>query len=96
MNAIKTSSRGKFLIPIADEHLNNRSLFLVDEVNSKTTNELIEAVLFLEKEDCTKEITLYINSPGGEVSSGLALYDCLTLVNSPIKTVCIGTAAKKI
>lgn len=71
----------------------NREIFLTNEINAETSNELIKQLMVLEKLDSKREITLYINSPGGEVNSGLAVYDFIQLMRSPIKTVCIGTAA---
>lgn len=80
-------------VAIEDQFLQERKIFLVDQVDAASTNELMKQLMYLEKEDNTKEITLYINSPGGEVVSGLAVYDLLTMMKSPIRTVCIGTAA---
>lgn len=71
----------------------NREIFLTDDINADTSNELIKELMILEKLDSKREITLYINSPGGEVNSGLAVYDFIQLMRSPIRTVCIGTAA---
>ena len=63
------------------------------EVDADTTNELIKQLMYLEMQDDEAEITLYINSPGGEVTSGLAVYDYMTMMKAPIRTVRIGTAA---
>ena len=71
----------------------NREIFLTNEINAETSSELIKELMVLEKLDSKREITLYINSPGGEVNSGLAVYDFIQLMRSPIRTVCIGTAA---
>lgn len=92
-NIIKETSRGYDAIRIEDELLSNREIFLVDEVNSATSNDLIKQLMYLEREDSEKEIKLYINSPGGEVISGLAVYDFISLMKAPVTTVCIGTAA---
>ena len=73
--------------------LKSRMLFFTEEVTPASSNELIEYLLFLDKEAPGEEITLFISSPGGEVTSGLALYDVLRMGKSPIRTVCIGTAA---
>lgn len=92
-NILKETSQGYSTIPIEDELLGNREIFLVDEVNDTTSNELIKQLMYLEREAPGKEITLYINSPGGIVQSGLAVYDYIMLMKSPVKTVCIGDAA---
>ncbi len=90
---VKETVRGLDLIDLEDELLQNREIFLTDEVDADTTNGLIKQLMYLEKEDENAEITLYINSPGGEVVSGLAVYDYLTMMKAPIRTVSIGTAA---
>lgn len=92
-NILLETVRGINAVAIEDQLLQNREIFLVDQVDSITTNELMKQLMYLEKEDNTKEITIYINSPGGDVVSGLAIYDLLSLMKSPIKTVCVGTAA---
>lgn len=92
-NVLKETVRGIDKIAIEDEFLENREIFLVDEVNDASSNELIKQLLYLERRDNTAQITLYINSPGGNVISGLAVYDCMRLMKSPVKTVCIGAAA---
>ena len=90
---LKESVRGIERIDIEDELLSSREIFLVDGVDARTSNELIKQLMYLQREDSTKEITLYINSPGGEVISGLAVYDYISMMTAPVKTVCIGTAA---
>lgn len=92
-NILKETVRGIEVVRIEDELLKNREIFLVDEVNAESSNDLLKQLMYLEKEDCTQEITLYINSPGGEVISGLAVYDYISIMKAPIRTVCIGTAA---
>lgn len=92
-NILKETVRGIDKVAIEDEFLENREIFLVDEVNDISSNELIKQLLYLKRKDNTAQITLYINSPGGSVISGLAVYDCIRLMKSPVKTVCIGTAA---
>jgi ATP-dependent Clp protease protease subunit len=92
-NIIFESPRGFDGIPIEDVFLKSREIFLTEEVNAATMDDLIKQVIYLEREDDSKEITFYINSPGGSVSSGLALYDVLMHAKCPIRTVCIGTAA---
>lgn len=73
--------------------LKDRIVFLGDEVNSDTANAIIAQFLFLEKEDPTADIYFYINSPGGSVYDGLAIYDTMQLSSCPISTICVGTAA---
>ena len=90
---LKESIRGTEQIGIEDYFLSQRKLFLTEAVNAQTASELIEQVMYLDAIDSTQGITLFINSPGGEVASGLALYDVLTSVNSPVTTVCIGCCA---
>lgn len=92
-NVIRESSRGYQSLMIDDVLYQNREIFLTDEVNTETCASLIKQLLFLEKEDAGKEIRLYINSPGGHVHSGLAVYDCIRTMTSPVTTICIGTAA---
>lgn len=92
-NIIIESSRGLDCIPITDKLLQDREVFFTEEVNAQTINELFLKLHYLEKEDPDKEITLFINSPGGEVNSGLAVYDLIAGMSTPVRTVCIGTSA---
>lgn len=92
-NILRETVRGLESVSIEDEMLRNREIFLVDEVDTKSSNELIKKLMYLEQEDRDREITLYINSPGGEVISGLAVYDYIRIMEAPVNTVCIGTAA---
>lgn len=92
-NILKETVRGTDCIKIEDELLSRREIFLTEEVNAETSNELIKQLMYLERQDSGKEITLHINSPGGEVISGLAVYDLISLMKSPVRTVCTGTAA---
>ena len=87
-NILKETVRGTDCIKIEDELLSRREIFLTEEVNAETSNELIKQLMYLERQDSGKEITLYINSPGGEVISGLAVYDLISLMKSPVRTVC--------
>ena len=89
----KESVNGIELIPIEDELLNERKIFLVDSVNAETSNQLIKQLMYLEAQEEKSEITLYINSPGGDVMGGLAVYDYIGTMKSPLKTVCIGQAS---
>lgn len=90
---IRENARGYERIQIEDELMQNREIFLTDPVSPDTMNSLLKQLMFLDRDDPEKEITLYINSPGGEVQSGIAVYDFMTLMSAPLTTVCIGTAA---
>ena len=90
---IKESSRGYDLIPIRDEMLSHREVELAGEVDADSVNALIRELRYLQRQDPEGEITMYINSPGGGVDSGLALYDVMQTVSCPIRTVCVGLAA---
>ncbi len=92
-NIIKESAKGYQSLSINDTLLQERKIFFTHDVNPDSCNDLLEQLMYLECEAPGEEITLYINSPGGDVSSGLAVYDFIRLMSSPVKTVCIGTAA---
>ena len=92
-NILKETVRGIQTVSIEDELLSNREIFLTEQVDAATSNELLKQLMYLERQDCQKEITIYINSPGGEVISGLAVYDYISIMKTPVKTVCTGTAA---
>ena len=90
---LRESSRGIDTYSPESMLLQERILFFTEEVNPSSANDMIEYLLFLDKDDPGQEITLCINSPGGEVVSGLAVYDTIQMMKSPVRTVCIGTAA---
>lgn len=90
---VKESSRGYDFIPIRDEMLTHREVELVGEMDAASVNALIRELRYLQRQDPDGEITLYINSPGGGVDSGLALYDVMQAISCPIRTVCVGLAA---
>ena len=92
-NVIYESVRGISTIPIEDAFLRDRKVFLVGEVNDESCNTLIKQLLLMEGEDNSRPITLFINSPGGDVSSGLAVYDTIRLMKSPVTAVVTGIAA---
>lgn len=92
-NILKESSSGFFSCSIRDEMLRQRELECVGEINAETVYSLCRQLRYLQHEDPEGDITLFINSPGGEVGSGLALYDVMKAVSCPIRTVCLGTAA---
>ncbi len=78
---------------IQSSFLSNRKIFLWGEVSDKSARDLTEKLLFLEDNDAGKEITFYINSPGGSITAGMAIFDTMQLVTSPIKVVVTGMAA---
>ena len=78
---------------IIDEMFAQREMVCVGEIDRSLVNSLILQLRYLEKDDPAAEVSIFINSPGGEVSSGLALYDVMQAVSCPIRTVCLGTAA---
>lgn len=92
-NIIKETCEGTACIPIRDALFRRREIYCTGEIDSESANSIIVQLHFLALEDPTAEITLYLNSPGGEVSSGLAVYDAMQAVSCPVKTVCIGMAA---
>lgn len=90
---IKETSEGISRFHIQDEMFKRREIECVGEITQESVYSLILQLRYLQKEDPEKEITMYINSPGGEVTSGLALYDVMQAVKCPIRTVCVGIAA---
>ena len=90
---VETTHRGERSWDIYSRLLKDRIVFLGTEVNDDVANIIIAQMLFLESEDPDKEITLYINSPGGVITSGLAIYDTMQCIRPPISTVCLGQAA---
>ena len=92
-NIIKETCEGTVCIPLQDALFRRREIYCTGEIDAETANSIIVQLHFLSIEDPTGEITLYINSPGGEVSSGLAMYDAMQAVSCPVKTVCVGMAA---
>jgi ATP-dependent Clp protease protease subunit len=90
---IETSGRGERAYDIYSRLLKERVIFLVGPVNDVTANLVVAQLLFLESENPDKDIHLYINSPGGSVTSGLAIYDTMQFVKPDVSTLCIGQAA---
>lgn len=90
---IETTHRGERPMDIWTRLLRDRIIFLGTEVNDDIANIIIAQLLILEGEDPDKEITLYINSPGGVITAGLAIYDTMQYIHSPVSTVCLGQAA---
>lgn len=93
-NIIKESSEGTTYCPIQDElFTRHRSIEVVGEITRESVYSLILQLRYLSSADAEKEITMYINSPGGSVHDGLALYDVMEAVRCPVRTVCVGMAA---
>ena len=90
---IETTNRGERAYDIYSRLLNDRIVFLADEVNDVTASLVVAQLLFLEAQDPDKDICLYINSPGGSVSAGLAIYDTMNFIKCDVSTTCIGMAA---
>ena len=90
---IEQTSRGERSYDIYSRLLKERIIFLADEVNDQTASLVIAQLLFLESEDTTKDISLYINSPGGSVSAGLGIYDTMKYIKCDVSTICVGMAA---
>jgi len=90
---VEQTSRGERQYDIFSRLLNDRIIVLSDEVNDATASLVIAQLLFLEGQDSTKDISLYINSPGGSVSAGLAIYDTMQYIKCDVSTICMGMAA---
>ena len=90
---IETSSRGERAYDIYSRLLRDRIIFLGDAIEDHMANLIIAQLLFLEAEDPDRDISLYINSPGGVVTAGLAIYDTMQYLRAPVSTICIGMAA---
>ena len=90
---IQSTSRGERSYDIFSRLLNERIVFLGDEVNSDTASLVIAQLLFLESEDPDKDISLYINSPGGSVTAGMGIYDTMQYIKCDVSTICVGMAA---
>ena len=90
---IEQSGRGERAYDIYSRLLKERIIFLVGPVNDATANVIVAQMLFLESENPDKEISLYINSPGGSVSAGMAIFDTMQFIKPDVSTLCIGLAA---
>ena len=90
---IESSARGERAFDIYSRLLKDRIIFLGDAIEDHVANLIIAQLLFLESEDPEKDIQLYINSPGGVVTSGMAIYDTMQYLRAPVSTICIGQAA---
>ncbi len=90
---IEQTSRGERSYDIYSRLLKDRIIFLGEEVSDVSASVIVAQLLFLESEDPTKDINLYINSPGGSVSAGLAIYDTMQYIKCDVSTICLGMAA---
>lgn len=90
---VEQSARGERAYDIYSRLLKDRIIFLGDQVDDHIANLIVAELLFLEKEDPDRDIEIYINSPGGSVSAGLAIYDTMQLIKPDVATICVGLAA---
>ena len=90
---VEQTSKGERSYDIFSRLLNDRIIFLSDEVNDTTASLVVAQLLFLEAQDPDKDIDFYINSPGGSVTAGMAIYDTMNYVKCDVSTICIGMAA---
>ena len=90
---IESSGRGERAYDIYSLLLKERIIFLGTPINDQVANVIVAQLLFLDREDRDKEIQFYINSPGGQISSGLAIYDTIQLITAPVTTIAVGMAA---
>lgn len=90
---VEQTNRGERSYDIFSRLLNDRIVFLSDEVNDTTASLVVAQMLFLEAQDPDKEISFYINSPGGSVTAGMAIYDTMQFIKCDVSTICIGLAA---
>ncbi len=90
---VENSGRGERSFDIYSRLLRDRIIFLNSEVNDQTASLIVAQLLFLESEDPEKDVSLYINSPGGSVSAGMAIYDTMQFIRPKVSTICLGMAA---
>ena len=90
---VEQTSRGERSYDIYSRLLKDRIIFLGSEINDVVANNIVAQMLFLEAEDPEKDISLYINSPGGSVSAGFAIYDTMQIIKPDVRTICTGLAA---
>ena len=90
---VEQTNRGERSYDIFSRLLNDRIIFLSDEVNDATASLVVAQMLFLEAQDPDKDISFYINSPGGSVTAGMAIYDTMQFIKCDVSTICLGMAA---
>ena len=92
-SVIEQTSRGERSYDIYSRLLRERIIFLGTPINDQISNLIVAQLIFLESEDSEKDIQMYINSPGGSITAGMAIYDTMQYIKAPINTICIGQAA---
>ncbi|MCQ2453344.1 MAG: ATP-dependent Clp endopeptidase proteolytic subunit ClpP [Clostridia bacterium] len=92
-NVVERSSNGERVYDLYSRLLKDRIIFLTDEITDQTANIVIAQMLFLEMDNPGADISLYINSPGGSVTAGMAIYDTMNYIKCDVRTVCVGLAA---
>ena len=90
---VEQTNRGERSYDIFSRLLNDRIIFLGEEVNATTASLVVAQLLYLEAQDPDKDISLYINSPGGSISAGMAIYDTMNYIKCDVSTICVGMAA---
>ena len=90
---VENSSRGERSFDIFSRLLRERIIFLGSEINDDVANSVVAQFLLLDSENSEKDIMLYINSPGGVITAGMAIYDTMKLIKAPVSTICLGDAA---
>ncbi len=90
---VEQTGRGERSYDIYSRLLKDRIIFLGDEIDDHLANLVVAQLLFLESEDPDKDVSLYVNSPGGSVTAGLAIYDTMQYIKCPVSTICVGQAA---
>jgi ATP-dependent Clp protease protease subunit len=90
---VESGPRGERMWDLYSMLLKERIIMLFTEINDQVANTIIAQLLYLDREDSDKDINMYIQSPGGVITSGLAIYDTMQLVRSPVSTICVGQAA---
>ena len=90
---VEQTGRGERSYDIYSRLLNDRIIFLSDEVNDATASLVVAQLLYLEAQDNTKDISLYINSPGGSVTAGIAIFDTMNFIKCDVSSICVGMAA---
>jgi ATP-dependent Clp protease protease subunit len=90
---VESGPRGERMWDLYSMLLKERIIMLFTAINDQVANTIIAQLLYLDREDADKDINMYIQSPGGQITSGLAIYDTMQLVHSPVSTICVGQAA---
>lgn len=90
---IESTGRGERMYDIYSLLLRERIVFLGTPINGQVANVIVAQLLFLDREDSERDISVYINSPGGEINAGLAIYDTMQLISAPVSTIAVGMAA---